>query len=519
MTEIVLADTLSAETVAAVAEDGVRVRLGPEVAERVQRGRTVLEQAIDSGELLYGVNTGLGPSSGIVIPAEAERALQLNLLRSHAAGVGDLLEDEIVRAALVVRLHTLGLGYSGVRLKLLDQIVSFLNGSLTPCVPRTGSVGASGDLVPSAHAFLPLIGEGRARTPEGTILDGRQALIRLGREPLTLQAKEALALLNGTHFMAATGALLISQAKRLIDAADMAAAASIEAMSGCRAAYDARVHELRRLPGQIHTAENIRVATAGSERLDRIAGKIHDPYSLRCVPQVHGAAREAVEFFAKLVDVDLNAVTDNPILFGAEVLSAGNFHGQSLALAFDVLRLALADLGSVSERRIYQLLFPPPDSGLPMVLTSASHASCGYVAGQFTAAALVSELRALASPVSIDSVPTAGNHEDHVSMGMTAASLARQSAQQLCSLLSVELLCACQGLDLAAGAPGIGVRALHELLRAHVPMLEQDRPADEDLAAISGLVNSGQVSAVLDAARAQAARNGSESLPSTCLVS
>jgi histidine ammonia-lyase len=350
---------------------------------------------------------------------------------------------------------------------------------------------------------LPLIGEGEAYDPHGTLVSGAEALAALGLEPLELESKEGLALINGTHFMSAIGALLAVRVARLLDAADLVAAATVDALRGAPAAFEARVHRLRPLAGQQTSAANITAALHGSAR---IAGPgsahLQDAYSLRCAAQVHGAAREAFRFFSELVVADLNAVTDNPLVFDdpPEVISAGNFHGQALAVAFDTLRLALADLGSISERRTFRLLSPSLNGRLPAFLTRDAGTSSGYMVVQYTAAALVAELRALAHPVSVDSIPTSDNQEDHVSMGMTAALMALDAADRLERVVAGELLCACQALDCDRGMPGEAVGALHAAVRERVSALTRDRPPADDLAAVLPVITDGGAAAIMAAA-------------------
>lgn len=503
MSALTISGELTAEDVYAVAVDRLGVRLDDPVLAAVAAGRAALEDAITSnGGPIYGVTTGLGALVKEVVPLEQSLEAQVNLLRSHAAGTGPDLPREVVRGAMLLRLASLARGHSGVRRVVLEQMAALLNADQVPCVPRTGSLGASGDLAPSAHAFLPLIGEGEVMDSSGERLGGGQALARLGLEPLVLQPKEALALINGTHFMASIGALLTVRVGGLLDSADAVAASSLDALSGSMPAFEERVHALRPLPGQVRSAANVRAMVAGSERVarDARAGRVQDAYSLRCVPQVHGAAREGFAFFARLVDVDLNAVTDNPLVFDGEVISAGNFHGQSLALAFDTLRLALTDLASISERRTFRLLSPSLGSGLPAFLSAHPGVSSGYMVAQYTAVALLVEMRALSTPVSVDSVPTSDNQEDHVSMGMTAALLALEVVDRLERVLGIELLCAVQGLDAAPGRPGTAVGFVYETVRDLVPPLVEDRALSGEIEVAAGLVRDGAPADALAAA-------------------
>jgi histidine ammonia-lyase len=495
--QVILNGELSVAQVAAIGA-GARIALDPAALARVQDNRETLERILSSGTAVYGISTGFGALVSNTVAPELQRHLQVNLLRSHAAGTGADLPAEVVRAAMAVRLNGLLLGHSGVRPMVLERVVQLLNGGFVPRVPRTGSLGASGDLAPSAHAFLLLMGEGEAFAKDGELLRGSEVLARLGAKPLALESKEGLALINGTHFMSAIGALVAMRVGRLLDGIDAVTAATVDALRGALPAFDPRVHRLRPLSGQRVSAANIVSALHGSERTagGRAgvgSGRLQDAYSLRCAAQVHGAAREGFRFFSELVYADLNAVTDNPLVFDdpEEVISAGNFHGQSLALAFDTLRLGLADLASISERRTFRLVSPSLNGRLPAFLTADAGASSGYMVIQYTAAALVAELRALAHPVSIDSIPTSDNQEDHVSMGMTGALMALQAVPLLERVVAIELLCACQALDCDPSPAGTVVQALHAAVRERVPTLIEDRPPADDLAAVLGLVVDG----------------------------
>jgi histidine ammonia-lyase len=504
MPEVVtLNGELAAADVMAIAA-GARIELDAQALDRVARNREVLERILSTGTPVYGISTGFGALVSNTVAPELQRHLQVNLLRSHAAGTGPDLPGEVVRGAMAVRVNGLMLGHSGVRTEVVRHVIAILNGGYVPRVPRTGSLGASGDLAPSAHAFLPLLGEGQAFDPAGKLVSGAQALAALGLEPLQLESKEGLALINGTHFMSAIGALLTMRVGRLLDTIDVVAATTIDALRGALPAFDARVHELRPLAGQRLSAANIRAALQGSSRTAGPgSARLQDAYSLRCAAQVHGAAREGYRFFSELVLADLNAVTDNPLVFEdpPEVISAGNFHGQALAVAFDTLRLGLADLGSISERRTFRLLSPSLNGRLPEFLTADAGTSSGYMVAQYTAAALVAELRALAHPVSVDSIPTSDNQEDHVSMGMTAAVMALEAVDRLERVVAIELLCACQALDCDPGAPGEPVVALHAAVRELVTPLTQDRPPADDIAAVLPVISAGTAAAILAASR------------------
>ena len=453
-----------------IAVEGASVEVEAKALADVAANRAALEAAIARGDRIYGVTTGLGALVRERVSAEDAATMQRDVLRSHAAGVGEPLPAEVVRAALAIRLNGLLRARSGVRPLVAERLGQLLNAGIVPVVPRTGSLGASGDLAPSAHAFLVLVGEGQAMDRTAATTRARTCCATHTWSRSSSPRRRRLALVNGTHFMAAIGSLLTVRCERLADTADGIAALSLEALRGEPAAFDPAVHALRPVPGQARSAAIVRALTDGSERLGTRERDLQDAYSFRCIPQVHGAAREALAFFRRLVEIDLNAVTDNPIVFDdpARVVSAGNFHGQTLALAFDTLRLALADLASISERRTFRLLSPSLNFGLPAFLTPEAGSSSGYMVVQYTAAALLSELRALAHPVSHDTVPTSDNQEDHVSMGMTGALLALESVSRLEAVLAIEALCAAQALELVPGRPGAGAAEMHGLVRSRV---------------------------------------------------
>lgn len=490
--------TLDPATVERIALAGVEVALDQQALAAVESNRNSLDRAIAQGEEIYGVTTGLGALVTERVPASELAGIQRYILRSSAAGVGAPLPREVVRAAVAIRLNGLLRAHSAVRSVVLERIAALLNADLVPYVPSKGSLGASGDLAPSAHAFLPLIGEGEFLDRDGGRLPAEGLLAERGFKPLTLQPKEALALINGTHFMTAIGSLLVLRVARLLDSADGAAAMTLDALRGFATPFDPRVHALRPVPGQARSAANIRALVAGSERVGSRPEDVQNAYSLRCVPQVHGAAREAHDFFTRLVSIDLNAVTDNPLVFDnpPEVLSAGNFHGQPLALAFDTLRIALADLTTISDRRSFRLVSPSLNGDLPPFLTRhAGH--CGYMMAQYTGLALVAELKVLAQPVSIDSAPTSDNQEDHVSMGMTGALLSADACALAETVLAVEALLAAQGLETGEAEPGEGVARLWELVRRQVPPLDEDRPPGADIEAVCEVIRTGEFAGIV----------------------
>jgi histidine ammonia-lyase len=503
--------------VEAVARHGARAALDIHARDRMQEARDVIEALVARGEVVYGVTTGFGDLATTSIPAEDAAALQENLLASHAAGVGPPFPREVVRAMLLLRANTLALGHSGCRPLLVDQICAFLELGIHPVVPEQGSVGASGDLAPLAHLALPLIGRGQVEL-HGQVLPALVALRECGLEPLALEAKEGLALLNGTQLMSALGALLLADADRLARTASVAAAMSVEALLGTEVAYAAPYQLARPHPGQVAVAAELRHLLRGSGLQAAHHGsahKVQDPYSLRCVPQVHGAVRDALDHLRRVLDIELNSATDNPLVFpgggavpadalatgGGLVISGGNFHGEPIALALDFAKLALAELGAISERRTALLLDPRLNGGLPGFLTPDPGRNSGLMIVQYTAAALASENKVLAHPSSADSIPTSANQEDHVSMGAASARHARTVLGHVEQIVAIELLCAAQALDLrlaamagerdAAPAPGAGVTEAHRRVRERVPFLAGDREPGSDLAATLAMVRAG----------------------------
>ncbi|HEY7138578.1 MAG TPA: histidine ammonia-lyase [Methylomirabilota bacterium] len=499
-----LGGALSLADVVAVAHGGASVALGDEVAARLERGRAALERLDRAGQVVYGVTTGVGKLKDTPIPPEARRALQRNLVLSHAAGVGEPFGPAETRAVLVLLAASLARGHSGVRPVVVDRLVECLNRDILPVIPSRGSVGASGDLAPLAHVAACLIGEGEA-VAGGQRRPAREALAAAGLEPLALEMKEGLALLNGTHVMAALAALLVHEATALVRVADIGGAMSLEALMGTHVAFDDRIHALRPHPGQLDSAANLRALTEGSGIIasHRDCTRVQDAYSLRCMPPVHGAAREALHVAREIVVRELGSVTDNPLVFPDDdaVLSGGNFHGQPLALALDVLTIGLAQLAGISERRADRLVNPLTNEGLPPFLAAGGGLHSGYMIAQYTAAALVAECRVLAHPASVDSIPTSGLQEDWNSMGALAALKARQVLGLAQQVLGIELALAAQALDLRAPLePGAGTRVALAAVRARVPRLEGDRPVHRDLAAGLALVQDGSVVAAVETA-------------------
>ncbi len=490
---------LSVPEVVAVARGRAVVALGDDARRRMQAARAVVEAAVALGEPAYGVNTGFGELSRVRIPAEDVVTLQRNLLMSHAAGVGEPLPEEVVRAMLLLLATSLSRGYSGVRPLVVEALVDLLNYGVSPVVPSKGSLGASGDLAPLAHIGLVLIGMGEA-TVGGERLPGHLALERAGRAPLELAAKEGLALINGTHLMAAVGALAIHDARVIVESAEVAAAMSLEALRGTDVPFDARIQAARQQDGQAATAAHVRALLTGSAIIPshrEADPRVQDPYSLRCVPQVIGAVRDTVDHCARVIGAELGAVTDNPLCFPDDgvILSGGNFHGQPVALALDILAIALAELAAFGERRIYLLLDDrePEQDRLPPFLAREPGLNSGYMIAQYVAAALVAENAVLATPAGLHSVPTSAGMEDFVSMGATAALKARTIVENAAHVVAIELLCAAQGVEYRRPLrAGHGVEEAVRRARAVVPPLERDRPLHADIAALARAVHEGR---------------------------
>lgn len=506
-------DRISLADVVAVARDGARVVLAPQALERVRAGRAFVQRICDENQTVYGITTGFGHLSKIKIPQDQLANLQHNLIRSHASGVGEPFDVATTRAVLLLLANSLARGHSGVRTELLDLLVGMLNAGVIPIVPMRGSVGASGDLAPLAHLSLVLIGEGEA-TYHGEHLSGIEALRRADLTPIVLSAKEGLALINGTHVMEACGALALADAWQLLRAAEIAAAMSTEALMGSYVPLDARIHRLRPQDGQMRTSTRMRALLENSEinpsHVD--CGRVQDPYSLRCVPQVLGAVRDALSHCQYVFDAELGAVTDNPLIFAddCQVLTGGNFHGQPLALAFDFLAIALAQLASFSERRTYNLMGPHDwDVGLnamPLFLTPEPGLNSGYMIAQYAAAALVNEIKVLAHPASIDSIPTSAGMEDFVSMGVTAAIKARQLLHLAYRVVAIEVLCATQGLDFRRPLkPGRGVATAYDAVRSLVSTLTSDRPPAPDIEALAAALHDGMFDALVPESAVDAA--------------
>ncbi|MGK5082314.1 histidine ammonia-lyase [Bdellovibrionota bacterium FG-1] len=491
---------LTLENVREVATENRKVSLSPAAVKKIERAHKFLASKIKQGDVLYGVNTGFGLMSNVRIPDSDIETLQYNLLRSHACGTGDYLKDEYVRAMMLLRANALAIGHSGVSLKLVEQILALLNRGIHPLIPEQGSVGASGDLAPLSHLALVLIGEGRARVAKsnGRVVIGSEALKLAGLKPLRLGPKEGLALINGTQFMSAIGTLTLLDAEHLADVAEAAGAMTVEALRGTETAFESEIHAVRPHPGQVLAAKHMRSLLLSGGGKSEIAqshegcGKVQDPYSLRCIPQVHGASRDTLAFVRQILEREINSVTDNPLVFPAEkkILSGGNFHGQIIAIGMDALSIAVAELGSISEQRIEKLI-NPVISDLPAFLTSQGGLNSGFMIVQVAAASIVSENKTLCHPASVDSIPTSADKEDHVSMGAWAAVKASRVLVNARRVLAMELLAAAQGLGFLRPLRTSAVlEQVLRQIRKHVPFADGDRSFHDDIQFLEAMIKS-----------------------------
>jgi histidine ammonia-lyase len=502
-------ETLTLDQLYAIALDGAEVELSPQARERMNASRAVVERLIESNAAVYGVNTGFGKMASVRISREQIRTLQTNLVRSHACGVGTPLSEPEVRAMLALRANAIAKGFSGVRPVVAETLCAMLNKRVHPVIPSQGSVGASGDLAPLAHLAQVAIGEGEVILP-GRKIPGAEAMRNAGIAPLVLEAKEGLALLNGTQAMLALLALGLRDAEIAADTADVAAALSLDALRGSPAAFDERIARVRPYAGHTISAKNLRRLNQGSairesHRAPEKDPRVQDPYSLRCAPQVHGAARDALAQVRATISVELNSATDNPLVFVAangksgegEIISGGNFHGQPLAMAGDQLAVALVTLAGISERRIEQMT-NPQSSQLPAFLIRDAGLNSGFMILQVAAAALASEMKTQAAPHSVDSIPTSANQEDYVSMGMSGARRIQPMLANLRNVLAIELLSACQGLDLLAPLrTGPEAQKAYNSVRSASPFVEADRSLSADIESVARLINQGKLAAIL----------------------
>lgn len=491
---------LTLEQVHSVAYGHQHVKLSPTAIGRVQASREVIDKICEEGRIVYGVNTGFGRLSDVHVPPSELRALQLNLVRSHSCGVGPLLSEPEVRAMMLLRSNVLAGGFSGARLEVVQTILDMLNAKVHPLIPEKGSVGASGDLAPLAHLALGVIGEGECFF-EGVRMPSAEALAKANIKPVSLEAKEGLALLNGTQAMAAVGGLALFRAEKLARLADAAGAMTLEALLGTPVAFDARIHQARPHGGQMSSARHLLHLLEGSEiRESHRDGdpRVQDAYSLRCMPQVHGAVRGAIHHARQIVEIETGSATDNPLVFpdSHDVLSGGNFHGAPLAMGFDYAAIAVTDLMSISERRIDRLINPDLSEGLPAFLARNPGTSSGFMIAHVSAVSLLNEAKVLAHPASIDNLPTSAGKEDHVSMGMVAATKLRGIIDNAERVLAIELMAGAEGLEFRRPLKaGHGVERVYEQVRQIVPPVLEDRAMSGDIERLAEAIKSGRVAA------------------------
>ena len=487
------AQSLTIEDIIKVARHDYKVVLSREAVENIKRGEEAVKQVIREGKIVYGVTTGFGAFCDKVVSREEVKKLQRNLIISHAIGVGDPFSEETVRAIMLLRINNLASGHCGIRLNTVQTLIDMLNAGVHPYIRQKGSVGASGDLVPLAHLTLVLIGEGQAYY-QGQLISGAEAMKKAGIKPVELDAKEGLALINGTQVMTAIAALTVYDSEVLVKTADIVSAMTIDALKGVVKAFDERINALRPHPGQIKSAANLRNLL--KDRDLGVPEKAQDAYSLRCIPPVHGASRDALEYVRRVVSIECNSVTDNPLVFPdtQEFVSCGNFHGQPIAVAMDLLAISLCEIASISERRIDRLINPMVRQHLPGFLIEQGGINSGFMITQYTAAALVSENKVLAHPASVDSIPTSANQEDHVSMGTIAARKAAEIKVNVEHVLAIEMLCAGQAIDfLKEGKLGAGVKVVHETMRKRVPYLVEDKVMYPHMDVVRDMIRSGQI--------------------------
>ncbi len=475
---------------------GSRVILSGDAEICVNRTRQTVEKALRSKQVIYGLTTGFGALSDVVISKSQAKQLQRNILMSHAAGVGNYLDEEVVRAVLLLKINNLAKGYAGIKLETLKTLVDMFNKGVYPLMPEKGSVGASGDLAPLAHMALVLIGQGEA-VFNGRIMSGKTAMEEAGINLVDLDAGEGLALINGTQVMTAIGVLAVYDALNLLKTADIAAGMSLEVLLASNIELDKKIHDVRPHPGQIISADNLRRITQNSEIVSshKDCSRVQDAYSIRCSPQVHGASIDALHYAKRVIEIEMNAATDNPLIFSEtdQIVSGGNFHGQPVALALDFLAIALSEIANISERRIERLVNPQL-SGLPAFLIKDAGLNSGFMIAQYTAAALVSENKVLSHPASVDSIPTSANKEDHVSMGTIAARKCREVLKNAEHVISIELLCAAQAMDLFTNLKaGAGTLEAYRMIRRHISHLEEDRILSDDIKTMYKLAHEGKI--------------------------
>ncbi len=498
---VINGENLKISHIEPVVRKGVRVSLGKNVKEKLNSVQRIIKKAIDDRKVIYGVTTGFGALSDVVITKDQRKQLQKNIIMSHSAGVGDVFDEESVRAIILLRINSLAKGNSGARYSTLKTLLDMLNIGVHPVIPEKGSVGASGDLAPLAHLALVLIGKGEAIYKD-KLLPGKQAMKKAGIKLCELEAGEGLALINGTQVMTGVGALVVNDSDKLLKTADIAAGMTLEVLLGSNIELNEKIHRARPHNGQIISAENLRRITKNSEIISshEDCSRVQDAYSIRCCPQVHGASMDTLSYVKKIIETEMNSATDNPLIFpdtGEIFNNGGNFHGQPIALVMDFLTIALSEIASISERRIERLVNPLL-SGLPAFLVKNPGINSGLMIAQYTAASLVSENKTLSHPASVDSIPTSANKEDHVSMGTIAARKCRQVLFNAENVIAIELLCAAQALDLFTNLKaGVGTLGAYKLIRKHIPHLEEDRILANDIDKMRELVHDGAILAAV----------------------
>lgn len=473
-----------------------KIALSEEAIKRVNESRALVDKLVDENKVVYGITTGFGKFSDVVITGDETRELQRNLIVSHACGVGEPLPEDIVRGIMLLRINALAKGYSGIRISTLNTLIEMLNKGVHPIIPEKGSLGSSGDLAPLAHMVLVMLGEGEAIF-KGKRMSGKEALEKANIKPVELTSKEGLALINGTQVMTSIGAHVIYDSIILSKTADIAASLTIEALNGIIDAFDMRIQKVRPHKGQIDTSKNLLKLLENSSMVSHQGEiRVQDAYALRCIPQVHGASKDCFNYVKEKVEIEMNSATDNPLIFyeDGEVISGGNFHGQPMALAFDFLGIGLSELGNISERRLERLVNPSLSNGLPAFLIKKGGLNSGFMIVQYSAASLVSENKILAHPASVDSIPSSANQEDHVSMGTIASRKAMEILKNLRKVLSMEILAACQGIDLRGNKGlGVGTNIVYNIIRENIDFLDEDRPMYEDINKCENIVKSGEL--------------------------
>ncbi|MEI6092056.1 MAG: histidine ammonia-lyase [bacterium] len=496
MKKVEIGKKIRPEDVCAVAlNSNIKVELDPGAMPDIIKSRKRVEEVLASNSAVYGINTGFGSLSDVKVEKEGLKQLQVNLIRSHCAGVGKNIDKEYARAMMLLRAHNISLGFSGVRLEVINSLLFFLNNDITPLIPEKGSVGASGDLAPLAHLTLCLMGEGEVLY-KGEIKKSHEIIKQLGGKILELEAKEGLALINGTQFMASFGNLGLIHAESLLKHADIISALTIDGVKGTFAPFDIRISKIRPHNGQMIVSKNITELSKGSKIAESHfdCNRVQDPYSLRCIPQVHGAVRDAIAYLRKVVETEINSVTDNPLVFDDVIVSGGNFHGEPIALALDFATIAMSEIGSISERRVDKILTPSFNGGLPAYLVRNSGINSGFMIAQYTSAALVNENKVLSYPSSVDSIPTSNNKEDHVSMGATGARKFIQVLDNIETILAIELMAAVEACEQRKPLEtSKSLSKVIDLVRAEVPSLLEDRVISGDINKIKQLIKSNKI--------------------------